>query len=132
MLLKVDFIWAALDCSTKTRCRNIPSKIPGRNLPPPLRSDEHPMGLPGLQGSDKERVTTDNAAAEFVLAELKMHQDRGGGSGRENPANSLHWSTPTELDMFAEGLWYDQFYDTCSLQGARKKKQRIRHDVEEI
>lgn len=53
MLLKVDSIWAALDCSTKTRCRNIPSKLPGRNLPPPLRSDEHPRGLPGLQGSDK-------------------------------------------------------------------------------
>ena len=78
MLLKVDFVWAALDCSTKTRCRNIPSKIPGRKLPPPLRSDEHPMGLPGLQGSDKERFTTDNAAAEFVLAEFKMRQNRGG------------------------------------------------------
>ena len=53
MLPSADFIWAALDCSTKARCRNIPSKIPGKNLPPPLRSDEHPMGLPGLQGSDK-------------------------------------------------------------------------------
>ena len=29
-----DFIWAALDCSTKSRCRQIPSKTPGRSLPP--------------------------------------------------------------------------------------------------
>ena len=50
------FIAAAFDCSTKSRCRQIPSKIPGKNLPPPFRSDEYPMGLPGLQGSDKERV----------------------------------------------------------------------------
>ena len=62
LLLRADFVWAALYCSTETSCRNIPSKIPGRKLPPPLRSDEYPMGLPGLQGSDKERVTTDNAA----------------------------------------------------------------------
>ena len=36
LLPEAAFIWAALDCSTKTRCRNIPSRIPGRNLPPPL------------------------------------------------------------------------------------------------
>ena len=127
-----DLIWAASDCSTKSRCREIPSRIPGKVLPPPLRSEEHPMGLPGLQGSDKERVTADNAAAEFVLAELKLHQRRGGGSGRENPANSLHWSTPTEIESFATGTWWDQLYETCSLQGARRKRQRIRSDIEEI
>ena len=63
LLPKADFVWAALDCSTKSRCMQIPSRIPGKQLPPPLRSDEHPMGLPGLQGSDKETVTADNAAA---------------------------------------------------------------------
>ena len=63
MLPEAAFVWAALDCSTKSRCREIPSRIPGKHLPPPLRSDDHPMGLPGLHGSDKERVTTDNAAA---------------------------------------------------------------------
>ena len=129
---EADFIWAALDCSTKSRCRQIPSRIPGVQLPPPLRSDEHPMGLPGLQGSDKERVTADNAAAEFVLAEIDLHQRRGGGSGRENPASSLHWSIPTEVGMMAGGTWYDQLYDACSLQGARRKRQRIRHDIDEV
>ena len=108
LLPEAAFVWAALDCSTKTRCRNIPSRIPGRKLPPPLRSDEHPMGLPGLQGADKERVATDNTAAEFVLAEMQLHQKRGGGSGRENPTNSLRWSTPTEVDMAAGGTWWDQ------------------------
>ena len=104
------FIAAALDCSTKSRCRQIPSKIPGKNLPPPLRSDEYPMGLPGLQGSDKERVATDNTAAEFILAELRLHADRGGASIRENPQNSLHWSTPTEVNMMSSGSWWDQLY----------------------
>jgi hypothetical protein len=93
---EADFMWAAIDCSTKTLARTIPSKIAGKRLPPPLRSQEYPMGLPGLQGSDKERVATDNDASEFVLSELKLHHARSGGSGRENPETSLHWSTPTE------------------------------------
>ena len=129
---EADFMWAALDCSTKSGARNIPSKIPGRKLPPPLRSKEHPMGLPGLQGSDKERVTTDNDACEFVLSELKLHQARSGGSGRENPLNSLHWSTPTEVDMESSGTWDDTIYDACCLQGTRRKRQKLRHDIEEI
>ena len=37
----VDFIWAALDCSTKARCRSIPGKFAdGRKMPQPLRSNE--------------------------------------------------------------------------------------------
>ena len=129
---EADFMWAAIDCSTKTMARTIPSKIQGKRLPPPLRSHEYPMGLPGLQGSDKERVTTDNDASEFVLSELKLHQARSGVSGRENPQNSLHWSTPTEIDMWNSGSWQDTLYHACCLQGTRRKRQKIRHDIEEI
>ena len=115
ILRGADFIWAALDCSTKSRVRDIPRRFAdGREMPAPLRSETHPMGLPGLQGRDKERVTNDNEAAEFVLGELRMHQERGGASGRENPANSLHWCTPTEVGMFSQGKWFDKFYDTCT------------------
>ena len=34
--------------------------------------------------------------------------------------------------MFKQGKWFDRHYDACTLQGTRRKKQRIRHDVEEI
>ena len=130
---QADLIWAALDCSVKTRIREIQRKhADGRPMPSPLRSVEHPMGLPDLQGHNKERVAASNAAAEFILGELRLHQSRGGCSRRENPANSLHWYTPTEVGMFKQGTWWDQLYDACTLQGARRKKQCIRHDVEEI
>ena len=66
-------------------------------MPKPLRSQEDPVGLRDLQGYHKIRLDTDNLAAEFILEELHLHQDRGGGSGRENPANSPHWATPTEV-----------------------------------
>ena len=128
-----DFVWAALDCSDKSRIREIPVKHARENsLPAPLRSEEFPMGLPDLQGHDRERVTASNDTAEFVLGELRLLQTRGGASGRDNPSNSIHWYTPTEVQMMAKGSWWDKFYDGCTLQGVRRKKQRIRHDVEEI
>ena len=34
--------------------------------------------------------------------------------------------------MFEQDAWWDKLYDACALQGARRKKQCIRHDVEEI
>ena len=54
---EVIFAAAALDCSTKSRARAIKRRIPGGGkLPEPLRSEKAPMGLPGLQGKDKDRV----------------------------------------------------------------------------
>ena len=82
-LKQADFIWAALDCSTETRCREIPRKhADGKSMLSPLRSQEYPMGMPELQGHDKKRVAADNTAAEFVLGELRLHQSKGGGSGK--------------------------------------------------
>ena len=122
-----------LDRSDEARISEIPSKHTGsKSLPSPLRSEEFPMGSPDLQGYDKDRVTASNDAAEFILGELRLLQNRGGASGRENPANSIHWYTPTDMQMMAGSSWWDKFYDGCTLQGVRRKKQRIRHDVEEI
>ena len=50
-LRHVDFIWSALDCSDKSRIREIPVKDShNRAMPLPLRSEEFPMGMPELQG----------------------------------------------------------------------------------
>ena len=36
------------------------------------------------------------------------------------------------MGMVKQGTRWDKYYDACALQGARRKKQCIRHDVEEI
>ena len=84
LLPKVDSVWAALDCSTKTNCTNNAAK-----------------------NNYSCEFAENNAAAAFILAELKVHHGRGGGSSRENPVDSWHWNTPTEMDKFAEGVWDD-------------------------
>ena len=132
-LQSVCFIAAALDCSTKSRAREIPRDFgDGRPPPRPLRSEQHPLGLPELTGSQQQRVEQDNAAASFVLSEIDQLVDRGGGSVRENPYNSLHWWTPDEVAMWGSGRWSDQRYSACCFGGARSKLQRLRHNIAEI
>jgi len=131
-LKRAGFIWAVLDCSDESRIKEIQRKhADGGVMPPPLRSEGFPVGLPGLQSHDKEEVTAGNAAAEFILGELRLHQSRGGTSGRGNPANSLHLHTPTEASMFKQGTWWDKRYDACTLQGVRMRKRCIRTSTDE-
>ena len=79
---QADLIWAAIDCSDKSHIREIPvEEADGNLMPGPLRSEEFPMGLPELQGYDKERVSASNDASEFILGELRLHQAKGGTSG---------------------------------------------------
>ncbi len=87
---QADFIWAAMDCSDEKSIREIPRKhVDGRPMPRPLWSEDFPMGIPELQGRDKERVAASNAASEFILGESKLHQSTGGCSGRKNPARLM-------------------------------------------
>ena len=98
------FIAAALDCSTKSRAREIPRVFAdGRKAPQPLQSDRYPEGLPNLRPRDQARVDTDNAACKWVLCRLQKAAESGRGGLRENPARSLHWSLPQEQEMLATG-----------------------------
>ena len=128
-LEEVIFIAAAIDCSTKSRAREIPRRFEdGRPAPGPLRSEVYPDGLPHLSGRDAQRVDTDNKACN-VLTEIQKLRDRGGGSARENPARSLH---STEVVMWESGQWIDTAYTACTLGGARCKHQVLGHNLEEI
>ena len=127
-LQAVDFIGAAMDCSTKSRAREIPRKFDdGRPAPQPLRSVEFPEGLPDLRHSDQVRVQTDNVACKFLLDQIQILADRGGASVRENPWRSLHWYLPQEQAMLATGQWQDKRYASCCFMGARSKSQCLRH-----
>ena len=67
-LAEASFVSAAIDCSTKSRIREIPRcKQVGAPLPQPLRSEAAPLGVSGLRGADLERVQRDNAATDFLL-----------------------------------------------------------------
>ena len=132
-LEQADCIFAAFDCSTKSRAREIPRQFSdGRPAPKPLRTESHPEGLPHLSRRDQDRVSVDNSACAFILAEIEDILSRGGISIRENPLRSLHWHLPQEVAMKASNQWWDTEYAACCWGGARCKLQLLRHNVQEI
>ena len=62
VLPRVATIAGAMSCATKSRARE---KRPG---PPPLRSEEYPRGLPGLDAGQQARVDADNYSSDYLLA----------------------------------------------------------------
>ena len=81
LLPECHLVSAAMDCSTKSRIREI--RLPGANQPLPLRSEAHPRGLPHLHGRDLQRVVQDNAASDFQLAIQHVMHCQGRGALRE-------------------------------------------------
>ncbi|CAE7261257.1 unnamed protein product, partial [Symbiodinium necroappetens] len=74
----------------------------------------------------------DNCACKFVLDEQQKILERGGGAIRENPSNSLHWCIPQEAEMWASDPWWDARYDAYCFMGARRKRQRLQHNIWEL
>ena len=132
-LQEAALIAVAYDCSTKSRIREIPRVFSdGRPAPQPLRTEEEPLGRWDLDEIDAARVAWDNAACDFLMDEVSLCHDRGGGTLQENPWRSLHWALPRQQQMIQSGEYWDLDYHACALQGARCKRQNIRHDIEEL
>ena len=51
---------------------------------------------------------------------------------RENPDRSLHWCILQRVEMMRTGTWWDTRCSSCTLQGTRRKRQRLRHNIEEF
>ena len=117
-----------MDCSTKSRAREIPRVFQdGRPAPGPLRSEEYPKGLPNLAGKDLERVRVDNQACAFVLDAIEEVVERGGGSIRENPGG------PSTGTSHKSSAWpVPGSTAPAALGGARCQYQRLQHNIEEV
>ena len=127
VLPQVHLLSCAVAYNTKSRAREI--SRPGMSLPEPLRSAEFPRGLPELQPKDAARVAQDNEASDVQLALQQAVHEAGRGAFRENPRRSWHWQDPVEASLPG---WTDFDYDACCFQGARRKSQRIRHNLPEL
>ena len=77
-------------CGTSSRARGIPLSD-GRPGPPPLRSEEHPRGLPGLAPRDRVRVETANVLYDFTAQMIAECIRQNVVWSLENPQDSLMW-----------------------------------------
>ena len=74
-------------CSSHSQMQNISSLGP-------LRTAEHPCGVPGLAGERLERVTLGNRTARACARVCRIYLEAGVPFIVENPARSYLWQQP--------------------------------------
>ena len=98
--------------------------------PPPLRSDEHPLGLPGLKRSmprEYRRVLTANKLYELVAKLVRILHARKIAWSVENPENSIFWLIPVILALLElEGVGFVTFQN-CMWGSKRDKWTSFLH-----
>ena len=117
---------AAIDCSCKSRIRDI--RTPGRRGPRLLRSSTQPRELSKLSDVEQARVESGNECSDF-LPHNKSWPRMARAAFSENPGNSLHSDDPVEAFLLDNEEWHDFEYYACVLLSARKKFQRMRHNI---
>ena len=113
----VRYVHLAPPCGTFSRAREFPISAAARRRgvkePKPLRSTSLPLGLDGLQGSDKERVSKGNALMRAVVRIVEWASAAGIFWSVENPRKSLFWYCPNVAELaLAEGT-HDVDLQSC-------------------
>ena len=84
--------------------------------PQPLRSNEHPDGLPHLLEADQKRVCAANDSYSAMVKLILFLITFGIGVSIENPRNSILWLCSTMTKLFDQFWGHDTFFDHC-MQG---------------
>ena len=125
----LSILWAhfAPSCGTASRSRERPSRKfeeMGFSIPKPLRSDAFPLGLPNLQGLDREKVITTNDTYKAMIEVAERCLQWGIAISIENPGNSLFWKIPFVLAFINRVKGFDAVFHHCAHGGLRDKLTR--------
>ena len=106
-------------CGTCSKARGIPMPD-GSPGPQPLRSSDHPLGLPDLTSLDKIKVDAANRLYERMGKFIQWLDERGTAWIVENPTNSFLW----DLCYFDYAVRKGTFAHchACAFGGTRPKK----------
>ena len=126
---KDNLVWIhfAPACGTASRARERPLpklEAQGFRVAKPLRSLQHPEGVPGLKGTDKQRVEAANLVYFYTAVIVRWAVERCIACSIENPQNSLFWSVPCIRKLLLDIPGYDCCFDNCCHGGSRKKTTR--------
>ena len=125
-LEKHRIVWVhfAPSCGTASRARERPLRSwerKGYRVPKPLRSDQFPLGVPGLKGIDKHRTETANITYSQTAILAMMWHGWGITISIENPLRSIFWLVPDVVKMLSTIGGYETVFDHCCHGGLRDK-----------
>ena len=127
-VLDCEFTHWAPNCATFTRAREKPISY-NKHGPPPLRSDQHPAGLPciihGPDCMNKERVIKDTAMANLAAqTALRCHQ-AGLGFSIEHPGRSIALHLPSWIELLAQPGVLSIHHHHCMFAGCTHRKFQV-------
>ena len=122
-------VWVHLApvCGTCSRARQIKN-----GGPPPLRSEEFPMGLPGLDANQQLRVDLANAMYVESCKLFSHCVALGILVTLENPRRSLFWLTAPFVQLSEQLQIHFSDSQMCMLGGQRPKWTRLAASFEAI
>ena len=121
-------VWFAPPCGTASRAREFAAHA---GAPRPLRSKEHPAGLPGLDAVDSARVATANFLYNYVL-QVIQRLPAGTEWAIENPQSSYLWLLQGYPELLGEHggmVVKDVDLTACNFGGRRPKRTKLRTNM---
>ena len=126
-------LWAhfAPVCGTASRAREIP-RPELSTAPQPLRSLEHPLGLPTLAPGDRRRVEIANELFRYTCYLFALCISRGVLATMENPRGSYLWIIPFVLELMRAHHLFATDFQACMYGSMRDKWTRVIASFPEI
>eukprot|EP00438_Fugacium_kawagutii_P027183 Skav219542 [mRNA] locus=scaffold2109:548:5400:- [translate_table: standard] len=111
--------------ASKAREKPLPKfQAAGIAVAQPCRSQQFPLGLPGLSGNDKFRTETANLVFEASAKLVLLLSSWGVVCSIENRRDSQFWVIPCIVALMDQLLGYSCLFDNCCHGGFRKKTTR--------
>ena len=125
LFMQLIFFGAIVFAHFGTPCNSYSAARKDDGGPPPLRSLEHPDGLPSLKDTDACIVFMGNLFKERTCEACIAIIDLGGDFSIENPLHSLLWMTPSVRSLvWCARAWIVDF-DQCAFGAPSKKPTRL-------
>ena len=113
----IQVVTAAIPCGTASRARDLP------NGPPPLRSLDHPYGLPSLAGLNKVRVEKANSIYANAGRILSFANSFDCIALAKNPDRAYTWILDEFLHLLKLGF-VDTVFQHCKWTGNRPMRAK--------
>ena len=123
-------VFLAPPCGTASAARQI--WLPKESAPEPLRTLEHPDGLPSLTGVDLARVSAANILYSFATEVLELCCNLNKLFMLENPRNSLFWITTVWSESDCAHHLHFQDHQACGYGSKRPKWTRLAANFAEV
>ena len=112
---------------TSSRARLIQKS--DQHMPPPLRNDQYPDGLPWLTKEQQERIDKANELYRVTCELITLCQQHKILWSCENPGRSFMWQTTPFVELFRTTQYESIEMHHCMYGSSRRKLARLIHNI---